>query len=196
MAGVSREAGCNLRFDPDRSRRRWPTPDGLRGYSHEMPDTLRLRPMTDTEFGLFRARAVRDYAADQVKAGEWPPERSEELAEAQTDQLLPEGTRTPGMLLLMAETKQDGPVGYAWLALAGPEVAGAWIYDIAIDEEQRGKGYGRALLNGLEQAALEHGCSSIGLNVFAGNDVARRLYERAGFHLTSIHMAKPLGPEA
>lgn len=102
---------------------RWPIPEGLRGYSHDMPDTLRLRPMTDAEFALFRTRAVRDYAADKVKAGEWPPERSEGLAEAQTDQLLPEGTRTPGMLLLMAETEQDGPVGYAWLALAGPEVA-------------------------------------------------------------------------
>src|SRR5487761_2418434 len=161
-----------------------------------MPDTLRLRPMTDAEFALFRTRAVRDYAADKIKADEWAPEGSEGLAEAHTDQLLPEGTRTPGMLLLMAETEQDGPVGYAWLALAGPEVDRAWIYDIAIDEEQRGKGYGRALLNGLKQAAIARGCSSIGLNVFAGNDIARRLYERAGFRLTSIHMAKPLGPEA
>jgi len=161
-----------------------------------MPDTVRLRPMTDYEFALFRTRAIRDYAADKVKAGEWATERSERLAEAQTDRLLPEGPRTPGMLLLMAETDQDGPVGYAWLAVAGPELARAWIYDIAIDEEQRGKGYGRALLNGLEQAAHEHGCGSIGLNVFAGNDVARRLYERAGFHLTSMTMAKPLGPEA
>jgi len=160
-----------------------------------MPDTLRLRPMTDAEFALFRTRAVRDYAADKLKAGEWPAERAEELAEAQTDHLLPEGPRTPGMLLLMAETDQDGPVGYAWLALTGQEPDRAWIYDIAIDEEKRGKGYGRALLNGLEAAAFEHGCGSIGLNVFAGNDVARRLYERAGFHLTSIQMAKPLGPE-
>ena len=160
-----------------------------------MPDTLRLRPMTDAEFAVFRTRAVHDYAADKVKAGEWPPERSEELAEAQTDQLLPRGSGTPGMLLLMAETDEDGPVGYAWLALAGPELDRAWIYDIAIDEEQRGKGYGRALLTGLEQAAYEHGCGSIGLNVFAGNDVARRLYEGAGFRLTSIQMAKPLGPE-
>jgi ribosomal protein S18 acetylase RimI-like enzyme len=160
-----------------------------------MPDTLRLRPMTDTEFALFRTRAVRDYAADKVKAGEWLPERSEELAEAHTDQLLAEGARTPGMLLLMAEAEQDGPVGYAWLALTGPEVDRAWIYDIAIDEEQRGKGYGRALLTALEQAADEHGCSSIGLNVFSGNDIARGLYERAGFRVTSMHMAKPVGPE-
>ena len=141
------------------------------------------------------ADAVRDYAADKVRAGEWPPERSEELAEAQTDESLLEGARARDVLL-MGETEQDGPVGYAWLALAGPEVARAWIMRISIDEEQRGKGYGRALLNRLEQAAHEHGCSSIGLNAFAGNDVARRLYERAGFHLTSIQMAKPLGPDA
>ncbi len=91
-----------------------------------MAETVRLRPMTDAEFALFRADAVRDYAADKVRAGEWPPERSEELAEAQTDELLLEGARARDVLL-MGETEQDGPVGYAWLALAGPEVARAWI---------------------------------------------------------------------
>ena len=155
--------------------------------------TLRLRPMSDAEFAAFRARAVRDYAADKVTAGQWPPERSQELAEVQTDQLLPDGQNTHGMLLVIAEAEQDGAVGYAWLALEGPEVASAWIYDISIDDEQRGKGYGRALLTGLEQAAEERGCSSIGLNVFAGNDVARRLYERAGYKPTSVHMSKRLG---
>jgi len=74
-------------------------------------------------------------------------------------------------------------------------VSSAWIYDISIDEEHRGKGYGRALLNGLEQVAREHGLESIGLNVFAGNDYARRLYERAGYEPTSIHMSKRLDDE-
>lgn len=157
--------------------------------------TLRLRPMTDEEFAAFRARAVRDYATDKVAAGEWAPERAEDLAEAQTDSLLPRGRETPGMLLLMAESDEAGPVGYAWLALESPDVSCAWIHDIAIDEEQRGRGYGRALLTGLEDAARERGAESIGLNVFAGNDAARRMYEKAGYRATSVHMAKRLCDE-
>ncbi len=158
-------------------------------------DTLRLRPMTDEEFAAFRARAVHDYAIDKVAAGEWSQERAQELAEQQTETLLPDGKDTRGMFIVMAEAEAVGPVGYAWLALEGPDVSCAWVYDISIDEEQRGKGYGRALLNGLEQVAREHGVESIGLNVFAGNEYARRLYERAGFTPSSIHMSKRLDEE-
>jgi ribosomal protein S18 acetylase RimI-like enzyme len=152
--------------------------------------------MSDAEFASFRARAVHDYAVAKAAAGEWPQERAVTLAEQQTDGLLPDGRHTDGMFIVMADADEVGPVGYAWLALEGPEVSCAWIYDIAIDEEHRGKGYGRALLNGLEQVALEHNLDSIGLNVFAGNDYARRLYERAGYKPTSIHMSKRLGDDA
>jgi ribosomal protein S18 acetylase RimI-like enzyme len=151
--------------------------------------------MTDTEFAAFRARAVHDYAIEKVAAGEWPQDRAEVLAEEQTATLLPNGKRTDGMFIVMAEVEEDGLVGYAWLALNPPEVSSALIYDIAIDEEHRGKGYGRALLNGLEQVAREHSLDSIALNVFAGNDYALRLYERAGYKPTSIHMAKRLSDE-
>ncbi len=151
--------------------------------------------MSDSEFAAFRARVVHDYAIEKVAAGEWPEERATVLAEKQTDALLPDGKATDGMFIVMADADEVGPVGYAWLALAGPEVSSAWIYDIAIDEEHRGKGYGRALLNGLEQVACEHGLESIALNVFAGNDYARRLYERAGYKPTSIHMSKRLGDD-
>ena len=151
--------------------------------------------MTDAEFAAFRARAVRDYATEKVAAGEWPQERASSLAEEQTAALLPDGKDTEGMFIVMADADDAGPVGYAWLALKGPEVSCAWIYDLAIDEEHRGKGYGRALLNGLEQVAREHNLESIALNVFAGNDYARQLYERAGYKPTSIHMGKRLDDE-
>jgi ribosomal protein S18 acetylase RimI-like enzyme len=152
--------------------------------------------MTDTEFAAFRARAVHDCAIEKVTSGEWPQERAEALAEEQTAALLPDGKRTDAMFIVMAEVDQVGPVGYAWLALKRPDLASAWIYDIAIDEEHRGKGYGRALLNGLEQVAREHNLESIGLNVGAGSEYARRLYERAGYKPASIHMSKRLDDES
>ena len=134
---------------------------------------------------------IRDYAVEKVAANEWSRDHADALAEEQTDALLPDGKSTDGMFIVMADADDVGPVGYAW-RLKGPDVSSAWIYDIAIDEEQRGKGYGRALLNGLEQVARERGHESIALKVFAGNDYARRLYERAGFTPTSTRMSKRL----
>ena len=69
-------------------------------------DDLRVQPMTAAEFGEFRSGLIRDYAADQVRAGNWAAADAEDRAASQTDGLLSEGVRTPGMLLLTARTLQ------------------------------------------------------------------------------------------
>jgi ribosomal protein S18 acetylase RimI-like enzyme len=58
--------------------------------------------------------------------------------------------------------------------------------------EERGNGYGRALVQVAETKAAELGCSALGLNVFGGNDVAISLYQSLGFQPTSLQMSKPL----
>jgi GNAT superfamily N-acetyltransferase len=155
-------------------------------------EPLQLRRMNAEEFEAYRSRTVSDYAAAHVDAGDWSPDQAEGLAAEQTESLLPEGADTPGMLLLTAESREDGTVGLAWVALEHDEKRGAWIYDIEIVAAQRGKGYGRALLHAVEQLVREHGVESIGLNVFAGNAFARKLYESTGYEATSIHMRKSL----
>jgi len=148
--------------------------------------------MKADEFEAYRSRIVTDYAAAHVDAGDSSPDRAQGLAAEETESLLPEGADTQGMLLLTAESLKDGIVGLAWVALEHGEKRGAWIYDIENLAGQRGKGYGRALLHALEQLVLEHGVESIGLNVFAGNNFARKLYESTGYEATSIQMRKAL----
>jgi GNAT superfamily N-acetyltransferase len=155
-------------------------------------EQLSLRNMNAEEFEAYHSRIVTDYAAAHVDAGDWSPDRAEGLAAEETKSLLPEGADTPGMLLLTAESLQDGIVGLAWVALEHGEKRGAWIYDIEIVAGQRGKGYGRALLHAVEQLVLQHGVESIGLNVFARNGLARTLYESTGYEATSIQMRKAL----
>jgi GNAT superfamily N-acetyltransferase len=155
-------------------------------------EPLHLRRMNAGEFEAFRSRTVTGYAAAHVDAGDWSPDRAEGLAAEETQSLLPEGADTEGMLLLTAESIEDGIVGLAWVALEHGEKRGAWIYDIEIVAAQRRKGYGRALLHAVEQLVLQHGVESIGLNVFAGNAFARKLYESTGYEATSIHMRKSL----
>lgn len=96
------------------------------------------------------------------------------------------------MLLLVAETSSSGPIGTAWVALNDPRERGPWIYAIEIDAAQRGKGYGRALLEAIEIDVASRGGANVGLNVFGGNAVARRLYESAGYQITSVYMRKEL----
>ena len=155
-------------------------------------DRLQLRSMTGAEFETYRARLVPEYAASHVRAGNWTPGEAETLAARQVDDLLPAGPDTPGMLLLVASTSGGEPVGVVWVAL-DRRPGEAWIYDIEVNAEHRGKGYGRALLEAAEQEAARHGSKAIGLNVFGPNTVARRLYESSGYEITAINMRKDLG---
>ena len=111
-------------------------------------EQLRTRPMTQAEFESFRVGMVRDYAAEHVAAGDWTAEEAERRASDDTDALLPEGVGTPGVLLLVAETPDGRVVGHLWVGLERNvgRGDGAWIYDIEIVPEHRGRGFGRALL--------------------------------------------------
>ena len=152
---------------------------------------LRLRAMTASEFDVFRARSEVGYAQAHVEAGDWDAEHAAQRAKEETQSLLPAGLDTPGMLFVTAEA--DAVVGRAWVALQQGARAGAWIFDIEIDAEHRGRGHGRALLEAVEQLARERGAHAIGLNVFARNEVASNLYRKAGYETTSLHMRKALG---
>jgi ribosomal protein S18 acetylase RimI-like enzyme len=157
---------------------------------------VQIRSMTQEEFGTFRERAIRQYAAEHVRAGNWSPERAEELAAKETDELLPDGLNTAGMLFLVGESRTNSVVGVAWVALHREGCEGAWIYDIEVAREHRGHGYGHALLRATEREVEKHGGTSIGLNVFGDNVVARRLYEAAGYDTISVQMRKRLGQDS
>lgn len=91
-------------------------------------------------------------------------------------------------------------IGHVWVTLQRQHGSGggAWIYDIEVEPEQRGKGFGRALLMAAEEETARHGISKIGLNVFGSNMIARSLYESAGYEVSSTQMTKklPLGTSA
>jgi ribosomal protein S18 acetylase RimI-like enzyme len=125
--------------------------------------------------------------------GNWSPSQAEELAAKETDDLLPDGVDTPGMLLLAAETASAGLIGIVWVELKHRQTTGAWIYDIEIIPDQRGRGYGRDLLRAAQREVEKLGVKSIALNVFGGNRAARHLYESSGYEITSLFMRKRLG---
>jgi ribosomal protein S18 acetylase RimI-like enzyme len=152
-----------------------------------------IRPMSAAEFGPFITNLIREYAEQKVLAGEWPEEGAAEHAARDTAALLPQAQDTPGMVLLTLEAADGTVAGQVWVAVQAHDGApGAWIYDIQVEPEHRGRGYSRALMAAAERAAAEHGATAIGLNVSGRNAVARRLYETSGYEISALQMRKPL----
>jgi ribosomal protein S18 acetylase RimI-like enzyme len=136
--------------------------------------------MTPAGLEEFLRRSQADYIADLVTDG-----MDEVTAAARADRQLvgafPNGERGPGHEVFDV-VEGDAIVGYVWL---GPEPGTPrgcwWLWDIAVNTGERGRGLGTELLKLLEDEVKRRGGSSIGLNVFAHNVVAQRLYVAAGY---------------
>lgn len=153
---------------------------------------LTLRKMAGGEFAAFRDEAIRAYAAEHMRSGAWSAEQAESLATQETDELLPQGADTSGMLLMLAEDQDQGVVGSVWVALREDGRDEAWIYALEISAALRGRGYGRALLSAVEDELRRRDVGRVSLNVFGANLVARQLYESSGYEVGSLHMQKRL----
>jgi GNAT superfamily N-acetyltransferase len=85
----------------------------------------------------------------------------------------------------------DAVIGVLWIADKLEPVAKDWyIYDIFVNKEFRGKGYGRLTMQAAEQYATSHGAKRLGLNVFGPNAVARNLYESMDYKVLAVGMYK------
>lgn len=153
---------------------------------------VQLRPMTPAEFESWQETDIRKFA--RAKADSTGRDYAEVLAEAQEqrERWLPEGLTSPGHWLSRICTGDGTPVGVLWLGPHPTEQQAAYIYDIEVEEAQRGRGLGSAALRAAEDLAREAGLGAIGLNVFGTNAVARRVYARAGYQLVSSQMRKVL----
>lgn len=156
-------------------------------------EAVRLRPLTSDEFDAWLPGQIAGYAAMIENSGALPAEAAREKAVRDTAGLLSAGVATAGQVLLRI-LAADAAVGWLWLGVPGPDPDPrmAWVYDIEIAEEFRGRGYGRAAMLLAEDEARARGMTSLGLNVHGQNRVARSLYEDIGYQLTTLQMKKPL----
>jgi ribosomal protein S18 acetylase RimI-like enzyme len=151
--------------------------------------------MSEAEFDAWQRDLAREYADDQVAAGNWDPVTAMDRAAAENARFLPNGLATPRMLFVRAVLIGGEPVGRAWLGLDHPRGAPgtAFLYDIAIDEPHRGKGFGTAFLAELERLVIENGVSALELNVFGDNEPALALYRHSGYGVVTQQLRKRLG---
>ncbi|MFI6643172.1 GNAT family N-acetyltransferase [Streptomyces sp. NPDC050504] len=157
-----------------------------------LPDGVTVRPMTEEEYGTWEARSTEGFAQSWIDRG-MPEAQARAKAEASRRENLPRGLATPGTELNVV-VKDGAMVGWLWTGRRelAPGDEAAFVYDIEVAEEQRGRGYGRALMLLAERIAVESGAARLGLHVFAGNTPALRLYESLGFETTSVNSFKRL----
>jgi RimJ/RimL family protein N-acetyltransferase len=152
---------------------------------------VHLVPMGESDYVPWRERAIREYAADNVRSGRWTQTEALARSAAQFDEMLADGPNTTGHYLWTVRDAAGGDVGILWVA-TDRRPGHVFIYDIEIDESRRGGGLGTATLAALEHWCRANGISSIGLHVFGHNEGAWRLYRRMGYVETNINMEKRL----
>ncbi|MEV0321344.1 GNAT family N-acetyltransferase [Streptomyces sp. NPDC050658] len=159
----------------------------LAGEPPALPVGTEGRPMSDAEYEVWLAREKEDYARTWVERGV-PEAEARAKSEADHAKNLGQGLATPGMRLSVL-AHEGTRVGTLWLAVRDDS---AFVYDVEVDEEYRGRGHGRSLMLLAEAQAQEAGSSRIGLNVFAGNTPAQRLYESLGYEPITYYVYKQL----
>lgn len=146
-----------------------------------------LSPMSADDFERWWTRIWIEYRKELISSGVTASEADENIAQNMTA-TRPDGALAAGNYVFNV-LDGDAHVGVVWLADRG----GAWfIYDIEIDESQRGKGFGRATMHAIEQYVRNHQGTQVGLSVFGSNKVAQQLYLSEGYEITRLSMLKKL----
>jgi ribosomal protein S18 acetylase RimI-like enzyme len=150
---------------------------------------VKLETIQQEDFEQFLERAVQEYAADHVRNGNWPGEGALEKSRKEFEQYLPNGIHTPDQYVWSIVNESNHKIGVLWVQVKEGK---AFIFDFIIDEEYRGKGYGKQALTAMDERLKSMGAESVALHVFGDNVSAQELYKKMGFKITDIQMKKNL----
>lgn len=153
---------------------------------------MTLVPLDAQRFPSWCERSLAEYATDLVAAGETPEAAQRHAADSMRT-AFPAGAPTADNAVFDLVHDADGTVGYLWIGRDSSDDSTAWwVWDILIETEHRGKGYGRMAMLLAEDHARAAGARTLGLSVFGHNRAARALYESVGFDVTTVKMRKRL----
>lgn len=158
--------------------------------------SLTLRPMSLADFPNWLTHSAAKYAADLVAAGSTSKDAKRQ-AQSSIKESFPGGCPSAEHAVFELLDNRTAVVGYLWVGRDRSDDPTAWwVWDIFVEPQYRGKGYGKAGMLLAEKYAASQGAASIGLNVFGFNSSARGLYESIGYHTTNVKMRKSLSPAA
>ncbi|MHA6764523.1 GNAT family N-acetyltransferase [Streptacidiphilus sp. PAMC 29251] len=194
-AGLGEEAGLGLARTLGYTLRCTNMRKALPDAPPPLPDGSTGRAMREDEYGPWLAAETQIYIAELVAHG-LTFEQAGAKAYADHAAVLPHGLATPDTVISLLESASEsrsgaGPIGSIWVNTRQSSMPDgsplAWVFNIVVDEAQRGRGHGRALMLLAERECLARDVHHLGLNVFADNSTARRLYTSLGY-TTFLHV--------
>ena len=153
---------------------------------------ITLIPIEQANYDVFLEQETVEYANDHVKSGNWHAEDAIEKSRAEFQHYLPDGPKSKDQFVFTIfndETHQKLGVLWVQVKMDDPHRE-AFIFDFIIEEQFRGKGFGKQALTALDQKLIELGAESVGLHVFGHNTTAFELYKKMGYKVTNINMRK------
>ncbi|MEZ4742819.1 MAG: GNAT family N-acetyltransferase [Bdellovibrionota bacterium] len=155
---------------------------------------LMLVKMTEDDLSRYLENAISKYAHEKMKGEGLTEGEAYKISKDSYSSLLPDGIHSKNQYLFnVVEEKTEIKIGILWIAeKANGDRKYAYIYDIEINEDHRGKGYGKKVMHLLEDKVKSMNLNSIGLHVFGHNTTAISLYEKMGYRTTNRVMRKDL----
>lgn len=153
---------------------------------------IRLEPIQQQDFERFLEHETQAYADDHVRNGSWEADGALERSRKEFERYLPNGIHTQDQYLWSIITEENKKIGVLWVQVKEGK---AFIFDFIIDEEYRGKGYGKQSLAAMDEKLKAMGTESVALHVFGDNVSAQELYKKMGFVITDMHMMKRYSQE-
>ncbi len=153
---------------------------------------IQLLPIEQADFEVFLEQEIIGYAEDKVKSGNWQAEDALEKSRKEFERYLPDGRHSKDQFVFtIFDDEAQRKLGVLWVQVKMDEPRReAFILDFVIDEQFRGKGYGKQALAALDEKLMEMGSESVGLHVFGHNTNAFELYKKMGYEVTNINMRK------
>ena len=147
-----------------------------------------LRPVGTAEAAELMPEVEEGYALSMEQYGGFTHDAARSKAARDVAELRDD--ETAALYVIEAESER---VGHLWVGeREGGGARMLWIYDVFVEEAARGRGFGRDALLLAEEEARRRGLPRMGLNVFGGNEDARRLYHALGYGEVAVVMRKDL----
>ncbi|MGX6603053.1 GNAT family N-acetyltransferase [Micromonosporaceae bacterium Da 78-11] len=146
-------------------------------------DPVPLTPMTRPEYDVRVAALLLDDPVALTRDPDAVPGKARQVF----DSLAPDGLQSEGTFF------RTTPTGWVWFSRPDPRRSTAgMIHYLAVDEDRRGRGAGRATMLAVEAELAAHGADRVGLNVVATDPAAMRLVDSLGYEVVSQQMIKEL----
>ncbi|QNE23016.1 GNAT family N-acetyltransferase [Kribbella qitaiheensis] len=145
--------------------------------------------MTDEELAGWREYTEVGYADAIGPARGLTPEQALKQSRKEIGELLAERETASEHLIWSACSPDGTVVGNLWIRARKPV---PFVFNIEVNEDQRGHGYGRAIMLAGQEECRRLGFDRLDLNVFYNNQTAVNLYTSLGYVVISQQMRKEL----